>query len=364
MDALGYQDLLKHHEIKESDMKYTFSDEDLWKLSLTLDNWEKSSRSLGMLAPDIENIKSQGDAEEQRIKMLECWKQRCGSMATYEAMAKALLQINRIDLVEKVILLRKSSCHQQTASTLPSGGGISHKGTGQKVISILRELEDDFYELVISTETALKSMHKVEIDKITRRFSMLPQSIRRQHQTDENYKETRRRILESKTVKELFDNLTELKHWNYMTPDTLSYILKDVDNNDVHKRIDEYKAKLLAFKSSTKLRELIGISFPVPDYCIELTMEVEGWEDKTIQEVENRAVNGVRRAAYGSPSVSLGWKGVIPGSIKLLFIFMPEPAKLIPEKLFKDSGIVNIHIDDKLYTKVSQMAKLLSVSFN
>ena len=93
-------------------------------------------------------------------------------------------------------------------------------------------------------------------------------------------------------------NLIELKHWNYMAPDTLAHIVKDVKIDNVHKKIDEYKDRLMAFKANTKLRELIGISFPVPDYCLELTMEVKGWEDKTIQEVENKAVNIVRQAAY------------------------------------------------------------------
>ena len=49
---------------------------------------------------------------------------------------------------------------------------------------------------------------------------MLPQSVRRQHQTDENYIATRQKILDSKTIKKLFDNLNELKHWSYMTPDS------------------------------------------------------------------------------------------------------------------------------------------------
>ena len=160
---------------------------------------------------------------------------------------------------------------------------------------------------------------------------MLPQSIKRRHQTDEIYKEARQKILDSKTMKKLFDNLTQLKHWNYMMLDTLAHILKGVEIHDVQKKIDEYKEKLMAFKANTKLKELIGISFPVPDYCMELTMEVEGWEDKTIQEVENRAVNIVRRAAYsGSTQVSLGWKGVSPGSIKVIFILV-ESVKFIPE---------------------------------
>ena len=155
-----------------------------------------------------------------------------------------------------------------------------------------------------------------------------------------------------------------------MTPDTLAHILKDVKIDDVHKKIDEYKGKLMAFKANTKLKELIGISFPVPDYCMELTMEVEGWEDKTIQEVENRAVNIVRRAAYsGSPHVSLGWKGVIPGSIKAVFILM-EPIKLIPERLLEDKGVISVQVDGDIfhrkdyYTKVIYMLYFHYLPFN
>ena len=125
-------------------------------------------------------------------------------------------------------------------------------------------------------------------------------------------------------------------------PDTLAHILQDVKDSDIHKKMEKYKGKLLAFKTNTKLKELIGISFPVPDYCMELTMEVEGWENKTIQEVENRAINIVRRAIYrGSPNVSLGWKGVIPGSINVTFILM-ESVRLIPEKLLKGKAVISV----------------------
>ena len=370
-----YDELLAHYEVENSIMKWTIDNKHLREFSLTLDTWEKLARFLGMPTPDIANIKSQGDMEEQRIKMLECWKQRCGSMATYEAMVKALLQISRTDLAEKVVALRQSSkeattttssCPKESNLIAPtSSNGIEDKSspdvmsplslpttpnehTAQEVIPTLRELEEEFYELVTFVETTLNKSN-VQIDIITKRFRMLPQSIRRQHQTDESYKETRRRILDSETVKKLFDNLTELKHWNYMTPDTLVHILKDVKIDDIHKKVSEYKNKLMAFKANTKLKELVGISFPVPDYCMELTMVVEGWEDKTIQEVENRAVNIVRRATYSSsPHVSLGWKGVFPGSIKVIFILM-DPAKLIPEKLLEDNGVISIQIEGDIY---------------
>ena len=67
------------------------------------------ARFLGMPNSDIDYIKSQGDAEEQRLKLLECWKQRCGSAATYKIMIKVVLQISRTDIAEKVVMLRKSA---------------------------------------------------------------------------------------------------------------------------------------------------------------------------------------------------------------------------------------------------------------
>ena len=373
-----YDQLLAHYEVEKPTMKSTFNSEDLRQFSLSLDTWEKLARFIGLPGPDIANIKSQGDTEEQRMRMLECWRQRCGSMATYEAMVKALLQISRTDLAERVITLRKSSSDipklkktianqisKESSSMVPtsptSSSGIEDACSPaaispislpampreRRIITSLRALEEEFYDLVIFIEDTLKS-NKVNLNTIIRRFRMLPQSVRRQHETDENYIATRQKILDSRTIKKLFDNLTELKHWSYMTPDTLAHILKDVKIDGVHSKVKEYEDKLRAFKANTKLREMVGISFPVPDYCIELTMEVEGWEDKTIQEVEDRAVNIVRRAAYrGSPHVRLGWKGVFPGSINVTFILL-----VIPEKSFKDSGVVSIHIDgDTIYSK-------------
>ena len=352
-----YDELLAHYDMKKSIMKQTFDEEHLREFALSLDVWEKLARFLAIPSPDIMNIKSLGDMEEQRMRMLECWKQRCGSLATYEVMVKALLQISRTDLAEIIITsLRQPLKQTQTLETASLSPLSLPENAAQKVVPALSELEEEFYELVTFIKSTL-SKSNVQIDTITRRFRMLPQSIRRRHQTDENYIAVRQKILDSDTVKKLFDNLTALKHWNYMTPDTLAHILKDVEIDDIHKEIYKYKEKLLAFKASTKLRELIGISFPVPDYCMELTMEVEGWEDKTIQEVENRAVNIVRRAAYsGSPQVRLGWKGVFPGSIKVTFILM-ESAKFISEKLL-GNGVVSVQVDGDITSKKTYTKKV------
>ena len=376
-----YEELLVYCNVDTSLMEQTFSDDHLVEFGSQLDKWETLALSLRLPSPEIEKIRNSDDVEIQRHTLLKCWKQRCGSMATYKALVEALLQIRRRDLAEKVVALQKSL--RDTVQSPPSPSEInlatpispaSSRGladmspttsmspsvtvdaTAQDLIPTLTQLDEDFFKLVNEIERILK-VKEVPLNIIKKRFRMLPQSIRRQQETDTNFTATRQRILNSRTTEELFDNLTALKHWSYMMPDTLEHILKDVKINDICQKIDTYKGKLITFKVNTKLRELIGISFPVPDYCMELTMEVEGWEDKTIQEVENRAVNIVRRAVYsGSPHVSLGWKGVIPGSIKMTFILM-ESIKLIQENVPEDREVLSVHIDgditpSKNYTKV------------
>ena len=130
-------------------------------------------------------------------------------------------------------------------------------------------------------------------------------------------------------------------------PDTLAHIVKDVNIEGVRKRIDTYQRKLSTFKTNTKLRDLIGTNFPVPDYCMELTLKVEGWETKTIEEVEKNTMNVIRRATYNGLSVGLGWKGVNIGSVKLIFILM-EPIDLSSDMLCDictGTGVINIQID-------------------
>ena len=55
--------------------------------------------------------------------------------------------------------------------------------TAQEVISTLRELEEEFYDLVIYIEDTLENSQAC-LNTITRRFRMLPQSVKRQHQTE------------------------------------------------------------------------------------------------------------------------------------------------------------------------------------
>ena len=226
------------------------------------------AKSLRITNQDIESIRNKGGAELQRLKLLECWKHRCGSKATYKVLAEALLQVKRTDLAEKVValalqveeqattegsMLSMAASTSQASPSFKSDSGSANLTTvtfespgnpqTEEVMSNLRQLENDFYKLVKFTEDTLKD-NGVNLDEITRRFSMLPQSIKWRHETDEDYKVTRQKILHSGTIKKLFDNLTALRHWSFMMPDTLAHIIQDVKICSVHEKIDEYMKKL------------------------------------------------------------------------------------------------------------------------
>ena len=384
MAVPSYDELLRIHGMDSIEMEETIQKHQLMDFSINLDTWEMLANSLEMEDSDIASIRRQGSMEEQKLRLLECWKQRCGSRATYEVLAKALLRIKRTDLAEKVMTMRLSVREIHTSagatnegrSSTPlspaSSSGVEdmspssaaspvaidvHPAPG--ITSTLKELQEDFYQLVTRIEDTLKE-NEVQLDIITRRFRMLPESIKRHHQRDEHYRDIRRRIMNSSSIKDFFDNLTELKHWSYMMPDTLEYILKDVTIDAVHEKIGKYREKLSTFKTKTTLRDLIGTNFPVPDYCIELTMEVKGWEDKTIEEAEKAVGNMMRIAAY--QHVPLGWKGVEPGSMKLTFILL-EPIKVASDisllNAKKYTGVITIKLDDNLlYTDDNNALKV------
>ena len=377
MAVPSYEDILVRWNVDSSLMKLKFSDDHKIELASKLESCtcEMLAICLGLPSSEIENIMSQRNAGVQRIRMLECWKQRCGSMATYEVLAKALLQIKRTDLAEEVVVLRgalvptnqSQPCSVSSNLVMPpspaSSSGVedmsplgamspaSSVDPAQDLTPALTELEREFYELVTFVEATLEKSEDVGINTITGRFRMLPQSIRRQHETDTNYSTARQKILDSRTTKELFDNLTSLRHWSFMMPDTLAHIVQDVKIDDIHQKIDKYKQKLSTFKNNTKLSDLIGTSFPVPDYCMELTVEVEGWEDKTIEQAEKTVINIMRRATYGQ-NVRLGWKGVITGSLKITFILMKsiKIGEETSQEAYSKYGVISVQVDgDVLY---------------
>ena len=392
MAVPSFEELLTRWGINSSTVEQPFSDGHILDFATKLDGWEILANFVGIPPSKIDSIKAQGVAELRPMRMLECWKRRRGSKATYGAMIHALLQIDRTDLAEYIIgLIKRSASHNRDAQakhvtvtanvstqcsslvfppspssssgaeglspprSLPNSPSAMAAQEVERVKLTLEELEREFFDLIVCTEATLtKFCNQEHLDKIIQRFRMLPVSIKRQYQTDDNYSKIRRMTLTSSTIKELFDNLTEFKHWSYMSPEILTHILQDVPIDDMHQKIKEYTGKLATFKASTKLRDLIGISFSIPDYYIELTMIVEGWEDKTILDAEKSTINILKRSTYGGQNISIGWKAVSPGSIKLVFVVMKSviSASYSSDELrevFQENGVMKMCIDDYVF---------------
>ena len=62
--------------------------------------------------------------------------------------------------------------------------------------------------------------------------------------------------------------MIKLKHWSFMMCDTFPHSLQDVKISYIHQNIEKYQGKLSTFKTNTKVCDIVGIRFPVPDYTV------------------------------------------------------------------------------------------------
>ena len=227
---------------------------------------------------------------------LELRKQLLLNETDVSTLREALRDIRRLDLVTCIDYFLTAQLNKEVEQNL-------------------KELRDDFFHLNNGVEDSLKKSG-INLEVLTRRFRMLPRSIRRQ---EEAFSEIRQRALKSTTIKELFDNLTGLKHWSYMTPEILTYIVQDV--KEVHFDMAVYESKLLRFKTKTKLKDLISWEFLLPDFYMELHIKVRGWQEKTIDDAEKSVHTLLARAGYRNPKVG-GLQGVRQGCIELVYVLL------------------------------------------
>ena len=171
-----YDELLAHCNVDSSLMEQTCNDHHLTEFGSQLDEWEKLALFLSIPSLETDEIKSQGGKGMKGIRLLRYWKQMCGFKATYKALVNALLQINRADQAEKLVALQKSlrdtvqsppspsETSQATPISPTSSSGIEDMSppaamfpslptspsehAAQEVISNLRQLKEEFYDLV------------------------------------------------------------------------------------------------------------------------------------------------------------------------------------------------------------------------
>ena len=288
-------DLCKCHKIDSSLLNQEVSKDHLLEFALCVGEWEMLGEALNVQPGSIkaENLRY----ELQALRMLQKWQESWGPSATYRVLINALLKIRRTKTAHSVVRLvsrDKQPPHTTSQWTTPSSRvsvtKTVHTAQEKELLMKLNEVEEDFFNLVKNIEATLPD-NKENVNAITRRFRMPSELLKWHHRNDENYVDTRQKIIESETVKQLLNNLATLKNWNYMvSADTLAYILKDINIQCMHQDIDEFREKLANFKRRTMLGDVMNLSFPIPNYFNQLTKDVEDWENKCIDEVEKTAM--------------------------------------------------------------------------
>lgn len=82
----------------------------LVRLSKTIDNWQVIGFYLSLTLQEVKDIKVDSSSEEERrIKALAKWKEKQGIDATYHCLVEALIDCDRIDVVDQALDYLKES---------------------------------------------------------------------------------------------------------------------------------------------------------------------------------------------------------------------------------------------------------------
>ena len=87
------------------------TDEHLRQISLSITDWLGMAPFLHLSSADQENIKAFApqSIQAQKVQMLERWKQKFGTAATYRKLSESFLQCGRQDLVDIITELTTES---------------------------------------------------------------------------------------------------------------------------------------------------------------------------------------------------------------------------------------------------------------
>ena len=116
MEEPSLQRLLKH--IPPAKLDRPCKDEHLCEVALFITDWQSIAPYLKLTDVDQEEIqyKQRGSVRSQKIAMLKKWKQKRGSDATYQELARTFWRLERRDLVEELCKVIQSDSQHSSPS--------------------------------------------------------------------------------------------------------------------------------------------------------------------------------------------------------------------------------------------------------
>lgn len=113
--AVSLQDLLDYLEIQECHLKKRCNDEHVREVALLIDKWEVYASHLGLTQTEIDSIKEDGRAnEEKKILALQKWKTKNAFKATFKVLIQMFLKAGNAELAEKVAIMLKKEIGMST----------------------------------------------------------------------------------------------------------------------------------------------------------------------------------------------------------------------------------------------------------
>ena len=113
LSSLTEYELVARHRLTEEELSINVSHDLFAHIIKKMNNWREIAPHLGLNPTDREDIEEKrGTPKEQRLFMLERWKEKFGREATFFKLVEVFLSAERRDLAEEVCeFFKKNGMH-------------------------------------------------------------------------------------------------------------------------------------------------------------------------------------------------------------------------------------------------------------
>ena len=116
-------------------------------------------------------------------------------------------------------------------------------------------------------------------------------------------------------------NLSNIHAWDFLHPQLLDYLVQEIGEDSAKSSMEEYKSKLLRFRMTTNMSDLLGWMGNIPENELFQKLVVklgDNWKDRKYQEFEEMRISLLRQQVFVQSSLSLC--GVLPGSVLVILV--------------------------------------------
>ena len=216
-------------------------------------------------------------------------------------------------------------------------------------------MEKSFSDLV---ERVMNSflVNKVSVREIQSSIKHIPVTLKLQ--LGDIFERRVLNLLETKQIEELFHQLSF--SWDYLNPGLLHFLVDEFGSPDDKISMTSYLKKLNKFQASVKIGDFINAKHTETSshlsYYKIITIMNNGWEDKTLQDVENFKIELCNRSHL--PQSFLTKTSIEKSSIAIVF-YLPNKIEIDIDEMkpfFENNSAPNLKLLPQIPKKVLAIA--------